>query len=88
MGVTATKGLGPQDGRPDQKVGSLGGPFGSTVISKNCFQKFRRLSGVVISFLPPEQKVQSSTPGLTTGVGREITVHVVGGGHEVGDGKI
>ena len=27
--------------RPDQKVGPLGGPFGSTVISKTYFQDFR-----------------------------------------------
>ena len=27
--------------RPDQKVGPVDGPFGSTVISKTCFQNFR-----------------------------------------------
>ena len=47
MGVAATvapEDLGPQGSKPDQKVGLLGGPFGST-----CFQKFRA------STLPPKK---------------------------------
>ena len=47
MGVAATvapKSPGPQD--PTEKVGPLGGPFESTIISKTCFQKFR-------AWLPP-----------------------------------
>ena len=31
--------------RPDQKVGPVGGTFGSTIISKNCFQKFLNWHG-------------------------------------------
>ena len=38
MGV-ATKGSGIS--RPDQKVDQMGGPVGSTFISKKCFRNFR-----------------------------------------------
>ena len=50
MGVGAN---GSGVSRPDQKVGPMDKPFGSTVISKTCFQNFRAKIHLHFDIVPP-----------------------------------